>query len=575
MRWRWLAPGALAGFVGCFLPSYSLDPPGASSQAGSSTGAAGAFAGVGSSGSSGDGGADMGGSMQVRAGSSGFGGDSGGGAPQMSGCAAGKKDCAGACVDIDDVKYGCTATSCNQSACPTGAEGFACEDGACVIGTCPFDQKKCGDRCVSVKDPTYGCSTDGCDASACPKPGDGTLVCSGSSCVLGTCDAKSKKCGSNCVPLDAANGCAETGRCTACDASEICDGAPSVCTCVSDNVEACKGRACGPSLNNCGDVVDCNDTCTLPDTCGGGTADKNHCGCTAVDACVGVACGVATNNCGETKDCGSSCSAPTPECANNKCVECNAPGDCPTAQCAKAACTSHKCTYTPLAASTSCTGGGTCSPTDAGVCVRKQVTVDTYKVDATEVTRGQYKLFLAAKNGNVSGQRAECTANASYVPSSLWPPTITNYDLPVTYVDWCDAAAYCTWAGGRICGKIGGGAATGYWADPATRQLLHACEGPSATAYPYGNSFVSNRCNAGAPAAVASFPQCTGGYAGLYDLSGNVAEWEDQCDEFDDCYTRGATADSTPMADLRCDKLHSYFRTGGNEWLGFRCCSSP
>jgi poly(3-hydroxybutyrate) depolymerase len=201
------------------------------------------------------------------------------GAPSVLGeCTSSQKDCAGECVELDDVAYGCTATSCNQSACPAGGETYACEAGACVIATCPTDQKQCDGQCVSVSDPTYGCGPASCDDASCPDPGGGTLVCDGGSCVVGNCSAETKNCGNFCVPFAASNGCAEQGRCTACEANELCAGEPSVCTCEPDDVEACMGKACGPSTNNCGDVIQCPDTCASPSKCGAGQADQNHCG---------------------------------------------------------------------------------------------------------------------------------------------------------------------------------------------------------------------------------------------------------------------------------------------------------
>lgn len=561
--------GAVLGFGGCFLPSYSVDAKDSLGNAGTSGVGGGAGAAVGTVAGSSTVGGNLG------EGDAGASSDAGGTSTQTA-CSSTQKDCAGKCVEIDDPAYGCTEASCNQSECPADAATLACEAGACVVGSCPEYFKKCGGRCVSNYDPTYGCTEKGCDAATCPDPGTGALVCSGLSCVVGTCGADTKMCGNKCVPLDANNGCGSLNRCTPCSANEVCVGTPSVCACVPDDTEACKGKACGPSVNNCGQEVTCPDTCTTPETCGGGGADENHCGCTPTNACAGIACGSVTNNCGDTVACTDTCKAPTAKCSANECVECNAAGDCPTAQCAKASCSNHKCSYSPVTSATACPGNGTCSLTDAGICVRGRVTVDTYKIDSTEVTRGQYALFLAAKNGNTSGQVAECAANTTYVPEYQWPPSITDYDKPVTYVDWCDAAAYCSWAGGRLCGKIGGGAATGYWADPATRQMLHACEGPSGNAYPYGNSFVAGRCNDGAIAPVATFIPCNGGYAGLFDLSGNVAEWEDQCTTVDDsCYTRGRAPTGTAAADTRCDKLHSYMRLKGTDWLGFRCCSNP
>lgn len=321
MRKRWLVPILLVGFQACLLPEYSFDPPGGESGAsGASAAASGTAGDGGATGNPGAGGSTnaagnepmttgaAGGEPSVDAG--GMGGNGGttagssaipdGGVPNAPDvCSASQKDCAGACVEIDDPAYGCTAASCNQSECPTGAASYACDQGACVIATCPAQTKLCDGRCVAVADPTYGCSADACDGSVCPNPGaNGALVCSGSSCLIGTCVGQTKKCGNACVPLDANNGCATPGSCTRCEANETCAGSPSACACVPDNAKACQGIACGSATNNCGDEVDCPDTCTAPYTCGAGSADDNHCG-------LNVPTG-SSNGCGTTAPSGNS-----------------------------------------------------------------------------------------------------------------------------------------------------------------------------------------------------------------------------------------------------------------------------
>jgi len=51
-----------------------------------------------------------------------------------------------------------------------------------------------------------------------------------------------------------------------------------IAMCVDDGT-ACKGKQCGVAVNNCNVMVNCPDTCALPNTCGGAGV-PNACGCT-------------------------------------------------------------------------------------------------------------------------------------------------------------------------------------------------------------------------------------------------------------------------------------------------------
>jgi hypothetical protein len=81
----------------------------------------------------------------------------------------------------------------------------------------------------------------------------------------------------------------------------------------------------------------------------------------------------------------------------------------------------------------------------------------SYCIDATEVTRGDYARFLAALSQDAVApiQPPVCEWNTSFMGIASTPQTEA---LPMVGVDWCDAVAFCTWAGKRLCGKIGGGA---------------------------------------------------------------------------------------------------------------------
>ena len=107
----------------------------------------------------------------------------------------------------------------------------------------------------------------------------------------------------------------------------LCDGAGNAYQ-VSDPADAqppattCAGLACGPATDNCGNGITCPNTCVAPETCGGGGAGQNGCGCTPEPigtTCLGATCGSAQNNCGAMVDCGM-CPANAPSCSNGTCI---------------------------------------------------------------------------------------------------------------------------------------------------------------------------------------------------------------------------------------------------------------
>jgi formylglycine-generating enzyme len=169
----------------------------------------------------------------------------------------------------------------------------------------------------------------------------------------------------------------------------------------------------------------------------------------------------------------------------------------------------------------------TCPPTEAGP---RLVPTDAFCIDATEVTKGQYAEFLAAKV-DVRSQREDCLWNASFVPQGGMDAGF-DPELPVTWVDWCDALAFCAWAGKRLCGAIDGGTAT-LPSSPkgVLDQWNYACaHGEERRLYPYGDEYEAGACNEPTDGTwtfkrVATSPGCVGGYPGLFDMIGNAYEW--------------------------------------------------
>jgi formylglycine-generating enzyme len=209
-------------------------------------------------------------------------------------------------------------------------------------------------------------------------------------------------------------------------------------------------------------------------------------------------------------------------------------------------------------------------------------------IDSTEISALQYQEFLAAKAGDTSGQSAMCANNTSFAPHSdgfncAKGPTPyldpVNYpNLPVRCVDWCDAAAYCAWAGKRLCGKVSGGSLTlPDLSDASTNQWLHTCTQGGTSTYPYGNLHVAGACWPQAEISVSSHdvataPNCHGAgapFSSVHDLVGNADEWLDYCDPL-----AGPTPKCAHAGENACADYQLFNFNLGTATTGVRCCSN-
>ncbi len=182
-----------------------------------------------------------------------------------------------------------------------------------------------------------------------------------------------------------------------------------------------------------------------------------------------------------------------------------------------------------------------------------------FDISATEVSVAQYRACVEA--GSCAADSVDAACNYGLADRS---------DHPVNCVTHIGAAAYCGWAGGRLCTQD---------------EWLAACRGTDGRAFPYGEAFDLATCNANSTDerpegrepgtwAVGSRQACQGGLPGLYDMAGNVSEWIADC-KGTYCKFRGGGHMSNPPV--------SYFTgctgvcSGNQETLqsgvvGFRCC---
>jgi len=178
---------------------------------------------------------------------------------------------------------------------------------------------------------------------------------------------------------------------------------------------------------------------------------------------------------------------------------------------------------------------------------QREVHVDAFHIDKYEVTNAQYKKFVDATLHRAPRHWENNTYSAG------------EDNLPVVYVSWEDANAYCRWAGKRL---------------PTEEEWEKAARGNDARIWPWGNKFDPMKCNVeswegSGPKPIGSYSDGVSPY-GIYDMAGNVWEWTD------------SWYDAYPGSDYSSTEFGKKFRVlRGGSWyhydslgpIGARCAS--
>jgi hypothetical protein len=202
----------------------------------------------------------------------------------------------------------------------------------------------------------------------------------------------------------------------------------------------------------------------------------------------------------------------------------------------------------------------------------------SFCIDRTEVTQAQYAAFLATSPG-ATQQDGRCKdINGAFAPDPANCPEYKPQERanhPMVCVDWCDAYAFCKWAGKRLCGTFQPAGAAD--AAPPLHEWILACTRGGDYPYPYGAEVEPTTCNSsengrGGTVEVGSLPGCRGGYDGLVDMTGNVWEFEDSCGSVSPWYCDVRGGDFTETA-RRCDHRWGVPHTTRERRFGIRCCA--
>jgi formylglycine-generating enzyme len=226
-------------------------------------------------------------------------------------------------------------------------------------------------------------------------------------------------------------------------------------------------------------------------------------------------------------------------------------------------------------------GGGGDADAGAGRCPEgrgpNMIVAGAFCIDSTETTNAQYEKFLdQAATFDAGPPPPVCAGENGHLPGCGYDP-LGKPNSPVRCVSWCDAWTFCKWSGKRLCGRIGGGSLTPFESRDATKsQWMAACTRLGQRAYAYGPTVDYTKCpetGTGSPHDVGAAAGCEGGYPGLFDMNGNLEEWEDSCQTLDGgifCEKRGNDFQTGAGS---CDTSYGEHVSEANLDTGIRCCA--
>jgi formylglycine-generating enzyme required for sulfatase activity len=142
----------------------------------------------------------------------------------------------------------------------------------------------------------------------------------------------------------------------------------------------------------------------------------------------------------------------------------------------------------------------------------REVTLRQFRIGRYPVTVQEFGAFIADKGYSVRQHWKE--GHVKFKEPAYWEQQSEYPNRPVVGVSWFEAAAYCSWAGGRL---------------PTEAEWERAARGPESNKYPWGNDppLDASRANYDSidnPTPVGLFPKGNTS-EGIYDMLGNVVEW--------------------------------------------------
>jgi formylglycine-generating enzyme len=222
-------------------------------------------------------------------------------------------------------------------------------------------------------------------------------------------------------------------------------------------------------------------------------------------------------------------------------------------------------------------------------------------IDRHEAKQGEYAEFLVSIEKEPPEQPEECKGNERFAPMDSaeedtnggecatqgvehcpgFDPRATP-ERSMSCVDWCDARAYCAWAGKRLCGGLGGASLTVLdntapeAGDPGKSEWQFACTNGGKTVFPYGDELEPGRCVDEGPTTdrKTGSQTCTGAfgpYDDIQDMVGNLREWTGDCEE-GHCAVQGGYYSDVSQG---CATYAAATQSTAFVGIGFRCCADP